>query len=120
LTETVSTGFERWEKARGFAVSHKLIVVLKGAHTAVFTPDGAVSFNGNGNPGMATAGSGDVLTGVITALLAQGYAPEKAARLGVWLHGYAGDAAAAKLSEESLTALDIAENLYAGFRALQG
>ena len=88
--------FDRIGKLRQFATKNGVIVILKGAHTAVAMPDGRVFFNTPGNPGMATAGSGDVLTGLLLALLSQGYAPAAAALIGVWLHGAAGDCAAAQ------------------------
>jgi len=88
--------FDRIGKLRAFARKHEVIVILKGAHTAVAMPDGRVFFNTTGNPGMATAGSGDVLTGLLLALLSQGYAPAAAALIGVWLHGAAADCAVAQ------------------------
>jgi NAD(P)H-hydrate epimerase len=94
-----------------FSDKYNCIVVLKGAHTSVSLPDGQVFFNSTGNPGMATAGSGDVLTGMILSLLAQGYSPENAAITGVFLHGLAGDLAAEKSCYESLIASDIIENI---------
>jgi NAD(P)H-hydrate epimerase len=103
--------YERLMKAQAFAVSHKLYIVLKGAYTAGCTPEGTVYFNNTGNPGMATAGSGDVLTGVILGLLAAGYAPETAATVGVLIHGAAGDMAACYRSQESLIAGDIVDML---------
>ena len=89
-----STSFERLALQREMAMKYGIIIVLKGANTAVAMPNGAVFFNSTGNPGMATAGSGDVLTGMILSLLAQRYTPEEAAVLGVYLHGLAGDFAA--------------------------
>ncbi|MDR3367135.1 MAG: NAD(P)H-hydrate dehydratase [Prevotellaceae bacterium] len=103
---------ERLLRQRQLATERRLVVVLKGAHTAVALPNGTVCFNSTGNAGMATAGSGDVLTGVILALLGQGYAPEQAASLGVYMHGAAGDAAAAHTSQSFVTATDIVEHLY--------
>ncbi len=94
-----------------FSDKFNCVVVLKGAHTSVSLPDGRVFFNNTGNPGMATAGSGDVLTGMILSLLAQGYSPENAAITGVFLHGLAGDLAADKSCFESLIASDIIENI---------
>ena len=91
-------------------------IVLKGAYTAVCTPQGNIYINTTGNPGMATAGSGDVLTGVIVGLMAQGYEPETAAVVGVFLHGMAGDLAVARLSDESLIASDIIRMLGKAFR----
>lgn len=92
-----------------YAKSFGVTILLKGAHTVVTSPDGVHYFNTTGNPGMATAGSGDALTGVIAALLAQGYSAPDAARLGVYLHGLAGDMAASVVGEIALTASDIVE-----------
>ncbi len=102
---------DRLRKAREMAARIKCIIVLKGAYTAVCAPDRRVYFNSTGNPGMATAGSGDVLTGIITALLAKGLSPLDATRAGVYLHGKAGDKAAAMRGEESLIAGDIIDML---------
>ena len=96
LAGKADNDFDRIGKLRAFAQKHGVIVILKGAHTAVAMPDGRIFFNTTGNPGMATAGSGDVLTGLLLALLSQGYAPAAAALIGVWLHGAAGDCAAAQ------------------------
>jgi NAD(P)H-hydrate repair Nnr-like enzyme with NAD(P)H-hydrate dehydratase domain len=90
-----------------FSREYKCTVVLKGAYTSVSTEDGKVFFNSTGNPGMATAGSGDVLTGMLLSLLAQGLPPEEASVLGVYLHGLAGDIAAGETGFESLLASDI-------------
>lgn len=92
--------------------------MLKGANTAVTFPTGACFFNTTGNPGMATAGSGDVLTGIILSLVAQRYTPEEAALLGVYLHGLAGDIAASENGMESLIASDISKNIGKAFRKL--
>ncbi len=102
-----------------FAKSYNVIVVLKGAGTAVIDTDGSVSINTTGNNGMATAGSGDVLTGIITGLLAQGYKPYDAARLGVFLHGLAGDIAAEKMSEESMLSGDITANIGEAYKSVK-
>ena len=114
-----STSFERLELLRDMAVGYGIIIVLKGAHTAVAMPNGAVFFNSTGNPGMATAGSGDVLTGMILSLLAQRYSPEEAAVLGVYLHGLAGDFAAGAASQEAMIASDITENIGKAFTSLK-
>ncbi|MFC2098354.1 NAD(P)H-hydrate dehydratase [Bacteroidota bacterium] len=103
-----------------FARKHKLIIVLKGAHTSIAFPDGSCWFNTTGNPGMATAGSGDVLTGIILSLLAQGYSTANSALLGVYLHGLAADLAVETSSEESLIAGDIIESLGLAFQYLKG
>ncbi|MBI4646979.1 MAG: NAD(P)H-hydrate dehydratase [Bacteroidia bacterium] len=94
-----------------YSKEYNIYIVLKGAYTAITCPDGTCWFNTTGNPGMATAGSGDVLTGVILSLLAQGYSPKEAAILGVYLHGLAGDIAASKIGQEALIAGDIIDNL---------
>lgn len=93
------------------ATKHHLHIVRKGYHSRIFSADGICHVNNSGNPGMATAGSGDVLTGVILALLSQGMAPEQAASIGVYLHGRAGDIAVQQQSQASLTATDIIEAL---------
>lgn len=103
--------YEKLEFLREFSVRNRLIVCLKGANTAVALPDGTIHFNSSGNAGMATAGSGDVLTGIITALLAQGYEPKEAAIVGVYQHGAAGDRAAEKFGMTSMMASDIVENI---------
>ena len=97
----------RLQLQRSFAAQRQVIVVLKGAHTSIALPNGTVYFNVSGNPGMATAGSGDVLTGIILGLLAQGLPPQESAILGVYLHGVAGDLAAADLGQRSVMASDI-------------
>ena len=99
--------YERLTKARLLAERLHGYVVLKGRHTAICMPDGHIAFNSTGNAGMATAGSGDVLTGIITGLLARGYAQREACLVGVYLHGLAGDLAAQELGQESLTANDL-------------
>ena len=95
------------------------MIVLKGAHSAIACPSGNVYFNPTGNPGMATAGSGDVLTGILTGLLAQGYAAEDAARLGVFVHGLAGDMAAKENGMNALLASDLIAFLPAAFKKLE-
>lgn len=111
--------YERLQKQVAFSMKHKVIVVLKGAYTCIAVPDGSVFFNSTGNPGMATAGSGDVLTGIILGLLAQNYTAEEAATIAVYLHGMAGDIAAEKYSMHSLIAGDIIEKLGAAFLRLE-
>jgi len=104
---------QRIEVARKFAVDHKAILVLKGYRTLVAAPNGQVSVNPTGNPGMATGGTGDVLTGVIAGLLAQ-YPSRSFAEVvaaGVYLHGLAGDFAARELGEASMIAGDLLEML---------
>ena len=111
-----SNGFERNELQRKKARELGIHIVLKGAHTCIAAPDGTCFFNSTGNPGMATAGSGDVLTGIITGILGQGYAPMEAALLGVFLHGLAGDLAAEELGQEAMIAGDITKKLGAAFK----
>ncbi len=118
LIGKASNSLDRIEKQRAFSVEHQLIIVLKGAHTSISHVDGTVWFNSTGNPGMATAGSGDVLTGIITGLLAQGYNPFDAARLSVFVHGKAGDMASAELGEASVIASDITERISSAFISL--
>ena len=112
--------FERTLKSQDFAQKYHIIVVLKGHYTTIATPDRNLYLNTTGNQGMATAGSGDVLTGILLGLLTKGYSPEHAAQLGIYLHGLAGDLALQKQSHESLMASDIIENLGNGFRELCG
>ena len=112
-------GYARWMKQIELSVQHQVVVVLKGAYTSVSFPDGSLHFNTTGNAGMATAGSGDVLTGIILSLLAQGYEPSQAALLGVWLHGKAGDCALMEQSEESLVAGDLIASLGKAFGELR-
>lgn len=112
-------GWQRLRKASDYAVKHQVILVLKGAHTVICAPDGKQFVNSSGNPGMATAGSGDVLTGIITALLAQKYEPLEAAILGVYCHGKAGDLAAETLSQTGMTASDIIAFLNPVFREFE-
>lgn len=114
-----NTMYERLKKAQAFATEHKLCVILKGTYTAICTATGNVYFNSCGNPGMATAGSGDVLTGIILGLLAQGAEPETAAVAGVFLHGTAGDLAAVYRSEESMIAGDITDMLGKAFKQIK-
>lgn len=99
--------WQKLEKTQAFARGHGAIVLIKGANTAVVMPDGSIHFNSTGNWGMATGGSGDVLTGMITSLLAQGFSPAAAAITGVYLHGAAGDLASRTIHPRSLIASDL-------------
>ena len=103
--------FEQIKLAQQKAKELKVIIILKGHHSFIATPGGKGFFNNTGNAGMATGGSGDVLTGLLTGLLAQGYSPVETAILGVCLHGLAGDYAAEKFSQEAMTASDIVESM---------
>jgi len=118
LVGETKDSFERIQKQIQFSKQYKVVVVLKGAHTSISTPKGRVYFNSTGNPGMATAGSGDVLTGILLGLITQGMSSPEAAMLGVYLHGLAGDLAAKEKSEFSLIAGDIIENLGKAFSEL--
>ena len=109
--------FEKLEKARDFALQTGCVLLIKGAHTIVFY-EGRGFVNASGNPGMATAGSGDVLSGMITGLLAQGYGPLQAALLGVYLHGRAGDLMLPRTGFEALTASGIIEGIGPAFQEL--
>jgi ADP-dependent NAD(P)H-hydrate dehydratase / NAD(P)H-hydrate epimerase len=120
LAGKCSDDFERLEAARNFAVKFSVFLVLKGMHTAICCPDGHCYFNSSGNAGMATAGSGDVLTGILLGLLARGYTSKDAALLGVYLHGLAGDLAALALGQESMLAGDIITYLSDAFLNLAG
>lgn len=111
LTRRWTSDYDKLGVLREFAIRHQLIVVLKGAYTATALPDGSLHFNSTGNPGMSTGGTGDALTGILTALLAQGYKPADAARLGVFWHGQAGDEAARQYGQMALTASDLIECL---------
>ncbi len=104
--------FERLQKQREISQKYHIIIVLKGAHSSISLPDGNVFFNSTGNPGMATGGSGDVLTGIIVGLLAQGYPPHEAAIVGTYIHGRAGDLALQSKTCQSLIASDIIEKLW--------
>lgn len=99
--------FDRAEKAKVFAQKYNIILILKGHHTLISMPDGHQFYNTTGNEGMATAGSGDVLTGLLLALLAQGYSPAATALLGVHIHGLAGDLYAQENHPASLIASDL-------------
>ena len=111
--------YERITKACNLAERLKGYVILKGHYTAICCPDGHVMFNTTGNAGMATAGSGDVLTGILTGLLARGYKPQDACIVGVYLHGLAGDLAAKEIGEESLIAGDIIQYIGKAFNRLK-
>lgn len=115
-----SNDFERWELLRKKAAELKVIILLKGGNTAVACPQSQqIVFNTTGNPGMGTAGTGDVLTGILTGLLAQAYSPKQTAILGAYLHGSAGDLAAAELQQESLLASDLIDHLGVAFQELR-
>ncbi|MBS4012980.1 MAG: NAD(P)H-hydrate dehydratase [Bacteroidetes bacterium] len=106
-----NSGFERLNKAIELSFKYGIFIILKGAYTAIVCPDKSVYFNSSGNAGMATAGSGDVLTGMVLSWLAQGYSPLKSCLFAVYLHGLAGDICSKNTSMESVIAGDIIENI---------
>lgn len=114
-----SDSFDRLERQRAMSMKFGIIIVLKGAYSSITFPNGSCFFNTTGNPGMATAGSGDVLTGIILSLLAQRYLPEEAAIIGVYLHGLAGDIAAERIGVDALLASDITENIGKAYMQLR-
>ena len=111
--------YDRLSKSRDMAMKLHCYVLLKGHYSALCMPDGKVVFNSTGNSGMATAGSGDVLTGIITALLARGYNQRTACMIGMYIHGLAGDLAAKAKGKESLMASDIIDFLPEAFKMLE-
>ncbi|MDD4972405.1 MAG: NAD(P)H-hydrate dehydratase [Paludibacter sp.] len=115
-----NSSYERIMKAQKASKIYGIIIVLKGAHTVIAIPNGNLYFNSTGNSGMSTAGSGDVLTGILAGLLAQGYSPEETALTGVYLHGHAGDLALRHETKESLIAGDIISSLGDSFRSIRG
>ena len=118
LVGRCSNSFERIQKAKELASYLQVYIILKGAWSVIITPEGECHFNPTGNPGMATGGSGDVLTGILTALLAQGYSSKDTCLLGVYLHGMAGDIAAEKFGEISMNASDIVNSLPEAWKKL--
>jgi NAD(P)H-hydrate epimerase len=116
LTRKANNSLDRLNLLREFCITNNCITILKGAYSATCNSDGQIFFNSTGNPGMATGGSGDVLTGIVTSLVAQNYTPIDAAVVGVYLHGYAGDRAAKILGHESLSASDIVDNIFWFFK----
>jgi ADP-dependent NAD(P)H-hydrate dehydratase / NAD(P)H-hydrate epimerase len=114
-----SSDFERLVSLRKFSAQYRCIVVLKSAHTAISMPDGTVFFNSTGNPGLAKAGSGDGLTGILLGLLCRTYTPAQAALIGVYLHGLAADSCSKKMSMESMLISDVIEELPSVFLELE-
>ncbi|HEX7692433.1 MAG TPA: NAD(P)H-hydrate dehydratase [Sediminibacterium sp.] len=111
MTHAHASVWERVHTQIRFSRQYQVTVLLKGRYTSVTSPDGKIFFNTTGNSGMATAGSGDVLTGIVASLLAQGYELPDAAVMAAYLHGTAGDMAAARISSAGLIASDIAEEI---------
>lgn len=112
------SAFSRLNKQMEQAKKLKCFVVLKGTYTSICGPDGVVYFNNTGNSGMAKGGSGDVLTGLLTGLLAQGYSTEDTCKIGVWIHGLAGDFASRKKNEITMTAMDLIDCLTDAFEEI--
>ncbi len=110
--------FDRMQKAMEFAKKYQVYLIIKGANSMIVTPTSKVFFNATGNPGMATGGSGDVLTGMIASLIAQKYSPLEACIMGVYLHGLAGDLAADNLGFEAVLSGDIIDYIGAAFKQL--
>ena len=111
--------FQRLERAKEMAKYHNCIIIVKGAYSCISVPNGKQYFNSTGNPGMATAGSGDVLTGIISAYLAQGYTADSAVILSVYLHGLAGDLGTTDKGEDSLFASDIIANIGSAIKKIR-
>lgn len=118
LTGPTDNHFNRLEMLKAFAIRYKVYVILKGAYSAIATPSGEIYFNPTGNPGMATGGTGDVLTGIILGLKASGYSSKDACILGTWLHGKAADIAIKGTGQPSLIATDIIDYLGKAFLKL--
>ena len=116
--DSLTVNNDRIGVARAFATEHRCYVVLKGARTVLATPAGKISINPTGNPGMASGGMGDVLAGILAALLAQGLAPEEAMKLGVYLHGFVADRIFSKRGMLGMIASDIIDELPAAYRSL--
>jgi NAD(P)H-hydrate epimerase len=115
---TAEVNGDRVGTARAFAMERRCYLVLKGARTVIATPEGRIFINPTGNPGMASGGMGDVLAGMLAALLGQGLSPEDAMKLGVYLHGFVGDGIAAAKGAIGVIASDIIEGLPDGMKAL--
>jgi len=110
--------FDRLEKQKRFSKDTNCIILVKGAHSSISTPDGKFYFNSTGNPGMATGGSGDVLAGILAGLLAQGYSALDAALIGVYVHGLSGDIAAREKGQQSVIASDLIDFLPVAFKSV--
>ena len=120
LVGACTDSYDRMAKARELSIKMQIYVIVKGHNSMICTPTGRVFINPTGNAGMATAGSGDVLTGLLAALLSRGYSANEACRLGVFLHGLAGDIACERFGEESLTASDIIDAIPEAIKRLKG
>ncbi len=120
LVGKTTNSYERLKKQREFALKYASFIIVKGAYTSIACPDGKIFFNSTGNPGMATAGSGDVLTGILLGLLSQSYSAKDTCLLGVYIHGLAGDIAAQRESHESLIAGDIINSISKAYKKIKG
>ncbi|MGE5382683.1 MAG: NAD(P)H-hydrate dehydratase [Omnitrophica WOR_2 bacterium] len=118
LTSKTDNHFSRLEILKAFSQRYKVYVILKGAYSAIGCPDGSVYFNPTGNPGMATGGTGDVLTGILLGLKASGYSSKNTCILGTWLHGKAADIAVKSITQPSLIASDIIKDLGKAFKKI--
>jgi len=118
LTKSVSNDFERHQLQIEFSKQYNVYVVLKGAHTCITTPQGESYFNSTGNSGLAKGGSGDVLTGLITGLLAQGYSSFEASLIGVYVHGMAGDITKEEKGEVAMIPTDVIKNIPSAFKQM--
>jgi len=112
------SNLEMLQKARQFSRENKVYIILKSAHTAICFPNGHCYFNSTGNPGMAKGGSGDVLTGILTSILAQGFPIDKACLISVYIHGLAGDLAAKELGQIGFTISDLIKKIGPAFQYL--
>jgi NAD(P)H-hydrate epimerase len=119
LTGVSENAFERNAKQVEWSKKFNIVILLKGAYTSITLPNGDCYFNSTGNPGMATAGCGDVLTGMILSLLAQGCIPEEAAILGAFIHGMAGDLAADDCGQQTIIASDIINYIGKAIRKIE-
>jgi hydroxyethylthiazole kinase-like uncharacterized protein yjeF len=118
-SDTASVNRDRVGVARSFAEKHRCYLVLKGARTIIATPEGRIFINSTGNPGMASGGMGDVLAGVLGGLLAQGFSIEDALKLGVYVHGFAGDQASMIKGQMGLIASDVVDALPQSLKLLK-
>ena len=117
LIGTWKNDYDKIDKALNFSKKYEVILLIKGAYTLTIYED-KIYINTTGNPGMATAGSGDVLSGIITGLLSQGYDPSQAAKLGVYLHGSAGNIASHTMGFEAVIASEITDKIGSAYLAL--
>ena len=118
LTKSINNDFEQHQLQIEFSKQYQVYVVLKGAHTCITTPEGKIYFNSTGNSGLAKGGSGDVLTGLITGLLAQGYSSFESSLIGVYVHGLAGDITKKEKGEIAMIPTDVIEKIYAAFKQI--